>query len=594
MVINAAFVESLNSHFANYNKSAYIFADSSQKKEDFVKALNAEMVQIAGRKPLRADPLHPLTAEKFSHMLAGRIGPTAEILKAMPLVFKMYGDHRESFNELGSTAVVEEQARRRAARLATPEGQVEARAQAIAEEAQSQLLAEKQTSQTRIEQNRNDWRKNNPEGMASSPSFQEMLEESHAKGEDFKAFLFERVMPTWGNMSQVKWCNHLRALNESKGSEGKATITDTVLSSWRIGRTKPLRESVDVFCRAFDIKPESGELMAKHEVMLWKGINGHAFTWGDKKGVEALQTAIDECKKSGETGDLVTELIAASGIRFERLHEALNIQQLPQWKNGAKVEDVNKALQFLKLVNSQATEDIAEPNASRTISRQNRELLSLITGREFDIQKIMQHARTQGNPGGALFVGLTGRSGLVTITPQEMVEHFKANKLECTDERIKKMRTSTQLQRGGRISEDYALAIIGLVESRMQPLIRLGVCLPFTEEQKEHCVQICTGIPHPRKMLQAAVKGKLPIGELVGNTCERLDLNHMGPGSFCEQAGISHMSDFTLGKANLELETAEKMAAWFAEHYKFDEQEQKQFIALARGVNLQRTPDDPR
>ncbi len=504
--------------------------------------------------------------------------------------------------EQAAALLREQQEREAAVRREQEEARVHARD--VAAEATIQAEAAAQIAKQRIDTNKDAWKKNNPKDRPFALSFQEMLEASHEKGQNFGQFLFKTVLPTW-KMSQVDFCDHMHRLNKKQKSDAKPTLTDTVLSSWRRAYgikalrntknptdkgTKPLRDSVDVICRAFGIAPQNGELMAKHEIMLWKAIDGHAFAWKGKKGIEAIDAAIVDSSKTGETGALVKELIEASGIRYERLREALNVQQLSQWMKGAHIEKVEMALQFLQLVNPQPTEELAA-NGSYTISKQNREILSLLTGRQFDIEKMLQGAEKQGNPGGALFVALTARQGLITLSPHETVVHFNASNLACTEHQVKKMRTGTQLQRGGKISEPYARAIIKMVEGSMQHLVKLGICKPFTPEQKERCVDMLTGVPHPKKMLQASVRGELPIGELVSKSCERLDLNHVGEGSFCEEVGISHMSGFVLGKSYLQAETAEKMATWFVKRYGFTPEEKSKFIALAMGVNLQRTPD---
>lgn len=586
-IIDPAFSKLLAPHFEAFNRDDYLFDSRSRKLSDLATALNKMMVVLAKRNSVPADELHPVTAQVLDKILKAETGVTPEILEAMHHVFKIFGDEREIFLKIGQQAIKDEKARRRAVWEATPEGQAEVLAKAIAGEENMQAEAAAKTAAQRVEQNKDTWRQNNPEGLKHVASFQEMLEESHAAGEDFKDFLFKRVMPTWDNMSQVAFCEHLQTLNEGREGDAKATITDTVLSSWRAGKTKPLRESVDVICRAFAITALPHEPMAQHENMLWKAIDGHAFTWGDKKGVPAIEEAIKASKASGDTGPLVSELIDSSGIRYERLKELLKVEQIPQWKKGSKIEDVTKALQFLKLVNPQPSEEL-----SSALSRQNKALLALVTGREFDITKILENAKTHGHAGGALFAALTGRNGLVTIRPADIVSYFEKAGRECTQERVKKMRTSTELQRGGKITEADAKLILSMVEEKAKHLAELGVYTPLTDEQKEACIETFTGIAHPKKMLALAVKDELPIGELVSKTCERLDLNHStGADNFCQQVGISSMSDFVLGKASLEPETAEKIASWFASHYDFTEEEQKQFIALARGVKLQRTAD---
>ncbi len=466
----------------------------------------------------------------------------------------------------------------------------------VVEEPQKQADASAAAAQER-EAGRETWRATNPKGFEQKRSFQEMLEESHAKGEDFKAFLFDKVMPEWGNMSQVAFCELLNTNNAGKEGILKPTVTDTILSSWRAGKTSPLRDSVDVITHAFGMRPAENELMSVHEKMLWKGIGGHEFTWGEEKGVAAIDTAIKETRKTGDTGRLVSELIDSSGIRFERLRETLNVQQLPQWKKGAKIEDTEMALKFLRLVNPQATEvplvgEAAAGHAGAyTVSRQNAGLLSLVMGREFVVDTAIEEAKKQGNPGGAMFLAMTGRAGAVSIRPTEIVTQFNAAGLACTEERVKKMRTGTQMQRGGGITEPYAKAIIAMTEGSAKHLTALGVYTPMTAEQKAEALDVLTSVPHPKKMLASALKKELPIGKLVEKTCDRLGILHVGEGSFCEQVGISHMSGFVTGKSSLQRDTAEKMAKWFAAKYEFTKAEEDQFIALATGLDVKRTPD---
>lgn len=580
------FTGKLTHYFERYKRADYsYFPNSIRKRQEFVEAINDTMRDLARGEPLRKDPLHPLTVDSFADMLEGKTGPTQEILAAMPHVFRIFGDEREVFLASGMRAVKMEAARRKALWLASPEGQEALLKHRLAGEARRQQEVASQRAEERMLHNQLAWKANNPEGLEDKPSFQHMLETSHANGEDFTQFLFERVLPAW-DMSQVAFCDHLRQRNERKGTAGKATITDTVLSSWRSGKTKPLRDSVDVICRAFDIAPEEGQLMAPHEGMLWKAINGHNFSWKGKKGAEALVDAIAQCQKSGETGELVKELISASGIRFERLRELLKVQQIAQWMKGAKIENTDMAMEFLKLVGPQSGEEL-----THRMGLQNRALLSLVTGREFDIEKLLTEANRSGNPGGAFFSALTGRKGLVTIPSTEIIVHFNAAGLECTPERIKHMRSGVKLERGGKISEADANAIMTMVEGSTRHLVEMGISKPIDNELKERCIETLTGVPHPRTLLKQAASGKLPVGELVKQTCSRRGLNQTGEGGFCEQVGISHMSDFICGKASRDLESAEKMAAWFAHHYHFTDKEQAQFIALARGTDLQRTPD---
>ncbi len=688
LVINRSFVRLLNQYYSGFNAEAYWMNNPPLKAQDFSREINEQITQAAereraphrpvlGEKPKTLDPVKwaQLTPAKVTQLLNGEASPTEPQLAAMHLVFKIYGDERETFVEAGQQAIKDEQGHRHAVWLTTPEGinatkaaekaaqtkrlreeeaaRVEAeRATTLAQEqfeaAQATALAEKlETDRVRNQQRRREqaetkriqaerskerdkeradaaakrkadelqetknnepllqtdaalaaarvriaensavWRKTNPWAQLKEKSFQEMLEASYSRGENFRQFMFGHMLPTWDDMSQLKFCAHLEKRNKKKDDEGKDTITDTILSSWRSGKTKPLLGSLDVICRAFDIAPEEGELMALHEKMLWKGIDGHAFKWGSKHGIVGIEAAIDETRKTGDTGKLIKELFNSSGIRFERLQDNLGVQQLASWMKGSKIENLGMAINFLNLTNPQGTEQ-----TTQKMSRQNRTLLSLISGRELDMERMLDENAKLGNPGGGLFAALVGRNGVAKLTTEEIVSAFQTEKLEMSDDRVKKMRTSTQLQRGGKISEPYGKAILKMVKENTKELARRGVFTPITKEQAERCLEMFTGVERPKKLLQKAIEGELPIGQMLEKTLERRDQSQLGIGSFCEEAGISHISGFIQGNSFLEPETAQKIADWFARNYDFTDAELMQFIALARGVDLQRTPDE--
>ena len=431
------------------------------------------------------------------------------------------------------------------------------------------------------------WRARNPEGMAEKQSFQEMLDTSVDKGENFVQFLFNRVLPEWNNLSQVKFCAHMERLNAENTMLSKKTLTDTVLSNWRLGKGKPLRDSAEVICAAFGITPREGERMALHERKLWKIIDGRPFSYGGKTGEQGLIAALADAHKTKDTSALITELIDSSGIRFERLQQVLGVQQISAWKKGARIDNVQTALDFVDMMGPLV------PTELMTVSQRatRRELLSLITGREFDIDMLMENASKAGNPGGELLTGLTGRTGLVTITSAELAKKAKTKDFPVTEEQVKKMRTGTQLQRGGKIYEPVAKSILGQVRRAMRPLIAQDIVDPFTPEQEAAAIDMLTRIEHPRTLLAKCAKGEMAIGAMVRDTCERLNLNLMGPRSFCEQVGITHISDFVCGKAHVDANTAKKLSNWFAKNYGFTPGEQQQFMSLAQGVNQARTPD---
>lgn len=586
----AAFTREFNQRFAAYASGRAATDVSLQwKKEAFVKAYNDTLSQLYYGPQTAVDPQAVMSTEKLDAVLEGKAGIIPSMIKPLYLTLSLYGNDRDQFEKACTAGVAMGKRLAHEAWLASPAGVEETRKQA---EAAAKERARREAEE-RMAANRIAWRMRNPSGMTDKPSMQEMIEAGHSNGEDFVKLLFDRVLPTWNQLSQVKFCQHVEALNSSQARAGKNTLTDSVLSSWHAGHSKPLRDSLRVICDAFDITPEAGEVMALHERMLWRAVDGHAFSYGGLSDEAALQKCIQDAKGEkadptlSESGALVSELIDASGIRFERLQELLGVQQVPAWRKGAKIENVQKALDFLQLVGPMASPGhyTKEQNAQR------REILSIITGREFDLDKIMDEALKAPNPGGDLAIRLTGRKGVVTVTTDELAKGISVSGDEVNEHHVKKMRTSSQLARGGKIFEPKARLIVDMVKARMQPLIDEGICEPMTEAQQSRALDILTRVEHPKKMLEKCEKGLMAIGAMVRDTCERKGLNHSGPNSFCEQVGISSISGFVLGKADVEPEVARKMAAWFKKNYDFTEQEQEKFIALAQGINLSRTPD---
>lgn len=396
-------------------------------------------------------------------------------------------------------------------------------------------------------------------------------------------------------MSDHAFCEHVTALNQAIPGEF-IRITDSMLQSWRQSYlppqdgadekqkpTRPLRPSLDALCRAFHIAPAPGELMAPHETTLWKSAYGHPFQWEGQQGDAALETAIGAASDSGNTGPLVSELVQSSGIGSNRLEEALKVRQLWQWTKGACIEDMEKALQFLSLVHPQPGE-----NGAQTLSSLNTRILSLITQREFDIGTLLESAQTHGNPGGALLSTLTGRKGLVTLSHKDLAAQLTDAGLPCKEEHIRKMRTTTRLIRGGQIPEAYAHAIINITEQAMKSLIERGISKAFTDEQKARCIDILTGIAHPKSLLQNAIGGTIPVGAMIEKIYER---RGMTQSAFCEETGISTISSVVCGKSHLYRETASEIADWLGTHYAFDDNEKAQFTSLAMGIDVKRSPE---
>lgn len=512
----------------------------------FVSAVNSTL------KDLHALPAENVTSAIVEDLFTGHKGPTASQVHALAQVFTgagidFYRDEREPFVELGLKAAETEIAR----------------------------VAAAATRVTPL-------RATNPKEAADKPSFIEMLEESHHRNESFQTFIFSRVLPTWG-LSSKNFSDHLESLPKKEGV--KKTISETAILLWNSRTSKPNEESVMALASAFGMDAKEGEMMSATEKKLWRVAHGHRFTWPAEKGPalegkEALDAAIAQAAKDGH-GKLLDELQDASGILEVRIKALLGTGAFTAWRKDTHIPNVALASKLVGLL-SEAFEGSPEE-----IQKQKLTLLSLLTGREFNVDKILEKTRKAGNPGGDMLMSLTGRYGMVTVEKTEL-----AAALCVPESRIRKMRVSTTLIHAGHITEAVAEATMKLMEKKLEPLIADGVCIAFTDEQKEQCVDVMTGHEHPRTMLKKCAKGEMEFRDMLKGTMQRKDLHQeSGPGNFAEQIGVSSLTLLLTGKRDGNHQTAQKIADWYKKNYGFKPRECYKVRALAVGIDISKTPD---
>jgi hypothetical protein len=558
-----SFVAMLNAYYKRWSHGSNPLQRKWQPSTEFAEKINRHLsgLNVVG---------HDLDADRVKQMMKGEILPTPEQLMAICIEFKLYGDSRAT---LQAFAAAEQQAR------------IEAKERDI----QQRILP---------------LRASNPAGDLSLPSFAEMVEESYRakcagkSDETIVSLLWERVFKAWkrdgSDMSPEQFCALIETNNAN--SDGKARLTNTSIYNWRKhpDKFKPIAETVEVICRAFGMLPKAETPEAEdhtYELMLWKIIDGRQFSnpypplavatedkgenIPDAKPVAAggLSEAIVAAKAAGNHGLLVREMIDASGISLSRLQTLLECQQIHQWCKGAHFEDVATARKFIALTCPDA--------------RDNKALLGLLTGRIFDLPVIIEEAAKQPmmrkdgsdelvvdaaadaeiNHGGKLLVLLTGRKGLVTISAKDLADAMSAKGHKVSEEKVKKMRASS-FERGGRITEPMARSIVEIVQEKAS--MKLG------EGEIEQCVDILTNCPTPSALLARCVKGEMKIGELLRQTYER---KGMRLEDLQSEVKLAHLTNFLLGKADLDHESATKLVNWFV----FEGDDRRKFMVLATG-----------
>jgi hypothetical protein len=566
---NVPFIPLLNRYYKRWSNGSGPLERKWQPSAEFAERINKHLVGLNVQE-------QDIDADKVRQMMMGEILPTPEQLMAMCIEFKLYGDARST---LRTSAVAEQQAR---------------------------IDAKDRDMQMRILP----LRKSNPAGDLNLLSFAEMVEESYRakcageSDETIVTLLWGRVFNAWkrdgSDMSPEQFCALIETNNAN--SDGKARLTNTSIYNWRNHpeKFKPIAETVEVICRAFGMLPKSENPEAEeymHELMLWKIIDGRQFrnpypslaAAGDNGdniadtvpvATSGLDEAIVSAKAAGNHGALVRELIDASGISLSRLQTLLNCQQIHQWCKGACIEDVATARKFMALTCPDAKE--------------NKALLGLLTGRIFDVQAIIDEAVKQPmtrkqdseelvidtiadaeiNHGGKLLVLLTGRKGLVTISAKDLAEAMSVKGHKISEEKVKKMRASS-FERGGRITEPMARSILETVQEK--------AAMKLSDVETAQCVDILTNCPTPSVLLARCVKGEIKIGDLLRQTYER---KGMRLEDLQNEVELAHLTNFLLGKASLDHESATKMANWL----QFEGDDRRKFMVLATGHDVSIDP----
>ena len=485
-----------------------------------------------------------------NNIMAGNYIPSPQQILAISLVFDLYGFERDDFANQAIKSREDAAQRRKEAILPL--------------------------------------RHTNPEGNMALPSFAEMVEDSyHAKHREHAAgtintLLWDRVFKTWARngrgMSPERFCTLIAKNNQ--GKHGKIHLTNESVYNWRNNSDhyKPSAESVEAICEAFVPMPENMETAKPgdyfYELMLWHIISGRAFKTPypptapeNDAGTHAkndLDAAIEVAQATSDHGKLVRELIEVSGIPFSHLQTLVGCQQLFGWCRNAYVEDVGMAQRFLDIVHPPELQEIPAE-----AEKQNRQMLGLITGRTFDLPTLMEEAQKEGieNPGGQLFILLTGRKGIVSISEHDLFEGLKRCGHHVSEHKVKHMRSSLH-NRGGNITEAIARSILDLVKEKS------GVAI--TAEQAEECLDILTNCPSPSKLFKQCIVQTLTIGQMLRMSYERKGLTQE---EFNNAVGLSSVSDFLMEKNHLGRESASNIAEWMS----LKGEQRRQFIVLATG-----------
>ena len=431
-------------------------------------------------------------------------------------------------------------------------------------------------------------RRTNPEGNMALPSFAEMVEDSyHARhrenaAESINTLLWNRVFKTWARngrgMSPEHFCTLIAKNNQ--GKHGKIKLTNESVYNWRNDpdHHKPSAESVEAICKAFVPMPENMQTTRPadyfYELMLWNIISGRAFktpypptppeNGAGTRAKNELDAAIEVAQATADHGKLVRELIEMSGIPFSHLQTLVGCQQLFVWCRNGYVEDVAMAQRFLDIVHPPQLQEIPAEG-----EKQNRQMLGLMTGRPFDLPTLMEEAQKEGieNPGGQLFILLTGRKGIVSISEHDLFEGLKRRGHDVSEHKVKRLRSSLH-NRGGNITEAIARSILDMVKEKS------GVAI--TAEQAEECVDILTNCPSPAKLFKQCIVQTLTIGQMLRMSYERKGMTQE---EFNSAVGLRNVSDFLMEKSHLGPESACKIANWMG----LEIEERRQFIVLATG-----------
>jgi len=548
----------------------YVAAQGSGMEATVDDPLNASLfVAKVNRYIAKADD--KITVAMFREMLSGKRSPDAAHVTALAQALvpevSLYGDTRENFIEsVAATAItkapagsaLEEDEAAKTDRIVKLSGVVREQERHI-QEHDAQIR-----NRTKMVEA---WKRTTPKRVAGKKSFGAMVEEAYHANIRFKPFL-ENVLVEW-DISPVELCAHMEKLNSKKADMPKKTLTDSVLYQW-MNHPKNLPNTSSVL-----LMRDTFALDEQHELMLWKVIGGKQIDDIDK--VIALASG-----KKGH-GPLVKKLVEASGIPDVHIQKLVGVGQLPAWKRGAVIEKKEAARRFVDLVHPPANATDEKTHA------ENLRILALITKRPQSIGEAIEEAREAEHPGGMLFLKLTGRHGLVSLSDAELaaglsVKGNKKQKIEAdpvSDHMVRKMRRS-KLERGGFIHERHATKILDMVTAKLK---EEGTELEITPGEREECLEMMTGIANVKTLFALCREDELTAGELLRLTRDRRGLTQMQAESK-QEIGLASISEFERGKNTLQHESARKVAKWLG----LEEEDARDFVVMATGKQHDLTP----
>jgi len=415
--------------------------------------------------------------------------------------------------------------------------------------------------------NRIQCRATNPEGRQIQRSVAELVEalyERHQSGEPISwGNLINDIMKEWSSRKTPFTREHLsRHIGEIHPEH--QTVSGVELGKWRRNSTiAPYRPTVAVLCEAFKLSPA-------HELMMWRISRGGGPS-EYRKLTERFSQSKTTASTATERSKLVRKLMDLSGVPAARLREILRVQQLPQWRHGARIEDLAMCRKFVELTNPLALQPQANQDSHREL---NETLVGILSDRPTSIVEAVTRAQSARYPGGTCFLLLTGRYGLKQIPARELSE-----KLGVSEWTIHRMR-SERRQRGGHINEEQAHviadAVQGIPHSQRQSLTVVE------RYERGIMVDTLTGVRRPIALWHQFVSGELHhVGEI-------LKLTRIRRG----QSQLPNTSDFELGKSGVGILLANKLADYLGFTGAAHRTVRREFVLRAMGLEVTTTPED--
>lgn len=365
---------------------------------------------------------------------------------------------------------------------------------------------------------------------AGLATFAELVDRAYENGITSFGGLIQEALNEW-KISPEALGHHLSGLNGEK--DGKTTISDTSLYQY-INRPekRPQEVVVSLFVDTFRLQPD-------HEAKMWRIIAGN-----QKPHLKSLL-------QSENHGELVTALHDASGIPSRVLQERLGVQQLNPWRNGARIEDPLMAKRFI---------DEMLPDFVQVEPKTRDAIYSHITQRPLTITDAMESARNAGNPGGKLFQLLAGKSGLVALSEQELLQAVNAQQpreTPITGHAFHKMRHPEMRVKGGGIFEKDAEAIVDVVADAYRALHGREI----TASERKDAVDMLTSVPSLEKLLQSMKQGEITAGDVFRQTRERKNLTQQEVSETLGRTSNGSLSHFER-TSQCQHETAREYARW--------------------------------